>query len=121
MEAGHEDYQPIMKETITFTEFQKMNIRIGTVVQAERVERSEKLVKLTVNLGDETRQVVAGIGKVVADPLDLVGRQIPVLANLEPKKLMGIESQGMILAADDAGAPVLLHPTAKVPDGAVVR
>ncbi|HUP41895.1 MAG TPA: methionine--tRNA ligase, partial [Thermoanaerobaculia bacterium] len=68
----------------------------------------------------ETRTVVAGIAKVYA-PEDLVGKQVVVVANLEPAKLMGVESQGMVLAAEADGRPILLHPAEPVPDGARVR
>jgi len=106
--------------TIKFEDFQKIDLRIGKILKAEKVEKSEKLLKLVVDLGDEKRQLVAGIGKVY-EPDDLVGKEIVVVANLEPKKLMGIESQGMILAADKEGGPVLLIPEKEVPPGTIIR
>lgn len=105
---------------ITFDDFAKLDIRTGTIIEAQRVEGSEKLLKLQIYLGDEKRQLIAGIGKHY-EPQDLVGRQIPILANLEPKMIMGLESQGMILAADDDGKPVLLHPDKQVGNGAKVK
>ena len=93
---------------------------MATVTAAERVPKSNKLVKLTVDLGEETRTVVAGIG-LAYQPEDLVGQQVVVVANLQPAKLMGIESQGMVLAASIDGKPVLLHPDRQVPNGTRVK
>ena len=87
---------------------------------AEPVPKSKKLLKLTVDLGDETRTVVAGIA-LAYRPEDLAGKQVVVVTNLEPATLMGVESQGMVLAASGDGAPVLLHPGAAVPAGTEVR
>jgi len=106
--------------TMKFEDFQKIDLRIGKILKAEKVEKSEKLLKLVVDLGDEKRQLVAGIGKFY-EPDDLLGKEIVVVANLEPKKLMGIESQGMILAADKEGEPVLLIPEKEVPPGTIIR
>ena len=78
----------------------KVDLRVGKIVSAERVEKSEKLVKLKVDIGTETRQVVAGIGKSYT-PEELMGKSIVIVANLKPAKLMGIESQGMLLAASN--------------------
>lgn len=105
---------------ITFDDFKKLDIRVGTIVEAGRVEGSDKLLRLMVDLGEEKRQVIAGIGKVY-EPEDLVGKQIPILTNLEPKELMGLESQGMILAADEEGKPILLHPDKPIKNGTQVR
>jgi methionyl-tRNA synthetase len=85
-------------ELISIEDFMKTDLRVGRIVSAERVEKSEKLVKLKVDIGSETRQVVAGIGKSYA-PEELAGKSIVIVANLKPAKLMGIESQGMLLAA----------------------
>ena len=85
---------------IGIEDFAKIELKVGTVIAAERVEKSEKLIKLKVDIGEE-RQIVAGIGKAYA-PEDLIGKKIVVLANLKPAKLMGIESQGMLLAATDS-------------------
>lgn len=109
-----------MKEMITFEDFEKLDIRIGKVVSAERIPETEKLIKLEVDLGEETRQLVAGIAGFVK--LDsLVGKELPVLVNLAPRKLRGVESQGMILAVDVNGEPVLLHPERGVPPGSTVK
>ena len=107
--------------TINFEDFKKVEIKIGKVMTAERVEGSEKLIRLEVDLGEESpRQIVAGIGKVYL-PEDLIGKEMPIVVNLEPRKLMGLESQGMILAADNNGEPVILHPEKEVPPGAIIK
>jgi methionine--tRNA ligase beta chain len=105
---------------IRFEDFQKIDLRVGKVLEAEKVEGSEKLLKLIVDLGSEKRQLVAGIAKYYK-PEDLIGKEIVVVANLEPKKLMGIESQGMLLAADVNGEPVILIPEKEVPPGTKIR
>jgi len=87
-------------ELIGIEDFMKVDLRVGKIVFAERVEKSAKLVKLKVDIGTETRQVVAGIGKSYT-PEELIGKSIVIVANLKPAKLMGIESQGMLLAASD--------------------
>ncbi len=105
---------------ISIDRFRQVRLRIGTVRAAEPVPKSKKLLKLTVDLGDETRTVVAGIA-LAYRPEDLAGKQVVVVTNLEPATLMGVESQGMVLAASGDGAPVLLHPGAAVPAGTEVR
>ena len=87
-------------EPIGIEDFMKVDLRVGKIVSAERVVKSEKLVKLQVDIGTETRQVVAGIGKSYT-PEELTGKSIVIVANLKPAKLMGIESQGMLLAASN--------------------
>jgi methionine--tRNA ligase beta chain len=106
--------------TITFEDFKKIDLRVGKILEAEKIEGSEKLLKLIVDLGKEKRQLVAGIGKYYK-PEDLIEKEIIVVANLEPKKIMGIESQGMLLAADKDGEPVILIPEKKVLPGTIVR
>ncbi|MCD6243838.1 MAG: methionine--tRNA ligase subunit beta [Candidatus Korarchaeota archaeon] len=106
---------------ISFSEFKRLDIRIGEIVEAERIEGSKKLVKLIVDLGNERRQLVAGIAEYY-EPESLLGRQIVVVTNLQPRKFMGVESQGMLLAAvvGDENRPVLLSPEEKVPPGSPV-
>ncbi len=105
---------------IEFPDFQKVELKVGKILTAERVEGSDKLVKLSVDLGGETRQIVAGIGKKYT-PEELVGRQIIVVANLAPRMLLGLESNGMLLAAHDAeGGPILLMPDKEAPPGSTV-
>lgn len=107
---------------ITYEDFAKLDIRIGTVVSVERVEGADKLLKLIVDLGTETRQIVAGIAQVVVDPAELVGKQLPILCNLEPRTLRGVESQGMMLAAgDENDLAVLLYPAHLIPNGSKIR
>lgn len=101
-------------------DFNKLSIKIGTIRSAEIVEGSSKLLKLDIDLGHEKRQILAGIGEKYK-PEDLKGKQIPILANLEPRAMMGLESRGMILAADVNGEPVLLHPDDKIANGTSVR
>lgn len=105
--------------TISFEEFKKLDIRIGKITKAERIRRSNKLILLEVDLGSEKRQLVAGLAPYYA-PEELVGKEIVVLANLEPKVFMGYKSQGMLLAAVVDGKPVLLQPEKEVPPGARV-
>ena len=105
---------------ISYDEFSKLDIKIGTIISAEKIEGTDKLLKLEIDLGNEKRQLVAGIAEMYL-PKDLIGKQIPILTNLEPKKLKGVESQGMILAADVGGKPVLLHPEKEVPPGSIVK
>jgi len=104
---------------ISFEDFLKIDIRVGKVISAERVKNSVKLVKLIVDLGLEKRQLVAGIAGYYS-PEELIGKNIVVLANLKPKKIMGIESQGMLLAAVVDNKPVLLTTDKDVPPGTKV-
>ncbi len=105
---------------IDIEQFFETQLRVATVTAAEPIPNSKKLIKLTVDLGDETRVLVAGIAREYESEL-LLGRQIVMVANLQPAKLMGIESQGMVLAASVDGTPVLLRPDEPVPNGTPVR
>ena len=105
---------------ITHADFKKLDIRIGQVVSAQKVEGTDKLLKLEVDLGTEKRQIVAGMAEFF-EPEYLVGQQVPVLANLEARDFRGVRSHGMILAADVGGKPVLLHPSQPVPSGSTIR
>jgi len=95
---GNSSASPEVENQISIEDFQKIQLKVAKVLTAERVPKSNKLLKLQVDLGTEQRQIVAGIGKTYA-PEDLVGKTIVVVANLKPAKLMGVESQGMVLAA----------------------
>lgn len=107
-------------EVITIDEFAKVELKIGRILSAERVPKSDKLVKMKVDIGEE-RQIVAGIGKAY-NPDELIGKSIVVVANLKPAKLMGVESHGMLLAATDSkGDPVILSPERDVQEGARVK
>jgi methionyl-tRNA synthetase len=104
---------------MTIDEFQKMDLRVGKILSAERVEGSEKLLKLSVDIG-EPRQILSGIAKSYA-PEDLVGKEVVIIANLDPRMMMGLESQGMILAAHgENGEPVMLAVERDVPPGAKI-
>jgi methionine--tRNA ligase beta chain len=105
---------------ITFDYFRKLDIRIGKILSAEKIEGADKLLKLEIDFGIEKRQIVAGIAETY-QPDQLLGKEVPVLMNLETRKIRGTESQGMILAADAGGKPVLMHPDREVPPGSVVR
>lgn len=107
-------------EKISYDYFSKLQIRIAEVKAAEKVEGATKLLRLQVSLGDEERQIVAGIAQYY-EPETLVGKKIVLLANLEPAKIRGVESNGMLLAADGDGRAVILQPEIDVPAGAKVR
>ncbi|MBI2021959.1 methionine--tRNA ligase [Candidatus Daviesbacteria bacterium] len=139
---------------ITIDDFAKIEIRVGTILEAEEVEGSEKLIRLMVDLGEGPpaggpRQILAGVKQWYKDPLrtsvknmvprargtlpsakaerkakslkSLVGKQVVVIANLEPRVMMGHQSQGMLLAADCDNKPVFLKPSSKVPPGTKIR
>jgi len=106
---------------IAFDDFTKLDIRIGAILSVEKIEKSDKLLKIMVDLGSEKRQIVSGIAKFYPDSQVLVGKQVPVLMNLEYRKMMGVESQGMILMVDDKDSAVQLYPENKVNNGEKVR
>jgi len=109
-----------LKPEVTIDDFGKLDIRIGTVTAATKMEKSDKLLKLTVNSGLDTRTILSGIAKHYT-PEEMVGKQVTFIANLAPRKMMGIESQGMILMAEDKeGKLKLLHPSGEVNPGATV-
>lgn len=106
---------------ITIEDFSKVELKVGTVLEAEEVTESEKLIKLKVDLGEEEpRQVLAGV-KQWYKSKDFVGKQLVIVANLKPKKMLGLESQGMILAADSADGPIFLTIPKKVSPGTKIR
>ena len=104
---------------IKFEEFQKIDLRVVKIIKAEKIEDSEKLIKLEVDGNEEKRQIIAGIGKYYK-PEDLVGKEIIMVWNLEPKVLFGLESKGMLLAAKNGEEPIILIPEKEVPPGAKV-
>ncbi|MBI4689392.1 MAG: methionine--tRNA ligase subunit beta [Nitrospirae bacterium] len=105
---------------ITIEDFAKVELTIGKVLEAQRVEGSNKLIVMKVDTGEE-RQIVAGIGKAYI-PEDLIGKNIVVVTNLQPAKLMGVESQGMLLAAsDDEGNLSIITPEKGIKQGAKVK
>ena len=112
-------YQP-MKEEIGFEDFIKLDIRTGEITTAEKVEKTDKLLKLTVDLGFETRTIVSGIAEHFS-PNDLIGQKVSVVANLAPKKLRGVMSQGMILMAEDEDGKLSFVASNDIPSGMVIR
>jgi len=104
---------------LDISEFRKIELRVGEVVRAERIEKSEKLIRLEIDLGGEVRQIVGGLYPSYR-PEDLVGRKVVVVTNLKPRRLMGYESQGMLLAAHAGERIVLLTLPLEVPNGATI-
>jgi methionyl-tRNA synthetase len=120
METPAPKPQPETPVTITYEEFAKLDLRVANIVEAEPVPNATKLLKLTIDLGTETRTILAGIAEMY-QPDELKGKQIVVVANLQPRKMRGIESQGMLLAADVDGQAIVLQPETPVPAGSKVR
>jgi methionine--tRNA ligase beta chain len=104
---------------ITFEEFKKVDLRIGKIIKAENVEKSKKLLKLQIDIGEEERQILSGIAEFY-NPEDLVSKEVVVVVNLEPRKMMGLESQGMLLAAGSEEKPVILNPEEEVGAGSKI-
>jgi methionyl-tRNA synthetase len=116
---GQKPAPAVPEGLITIEEFKRLDLRVAKIEAAERVPKSEKLIKLTLSLGQSQRTVLAGIGKHYA-PEELVGRLVVIVANLVPAKLMGQESQGMVLAASDEGALTLVALAGDIAPGAKV-
>lgn len=111
----------VIKDAVSFDDFVKMDIRVGTILTAEKVAKADKLLKLTVDTGIDTRTVVSGIAAFYK-PEEIIGKQVSILVNLAPRKLKGIESQGMILMAEDSsGKLVFVSPNESFMNGAVVK
>lgn len=111
---------PTAKETCSFEDFTKLDIRVSTILEAEKVPKTKKLLKLKVDTGLDTRTLVSGIAEYY-QPEQLIGKQVPVLVNLAPRKIKGIESQGMILMAEDlTGTLQTLSPEGQVKNGGVI-
>ena len=107
---------------ITYDDFVKLDIVLGTIVSVEEIEGADKLLKLMVDVGEEKpRQILSGIKEYVEDIQSLVGTQCPFLLNLEPRIIRGLESQGMILASDTEDVFTLLMPEVKLPPGTRVH
>jgi methionine--tRNA ligase beta chain len=106
---------------ITIDDFTKIEIKVGTVLEAEEVKGSDKLIKLTVDLGEEKPRTVLTGMKSWHQPDHFKGKQLVFVVNLEPRKMMGMESQGMVMAADPEEGPVLLVPEKEVPAGTKIR
>lgn len=107
---------------ISIEEFQELDIRVGTFKSVEKVEGSEKLYKEIIDFGKELgkRQILSGIAQYFT-PEELIGKQALFIVNLKPRMLMGLESQGMLLATDNESGPVLITPESKVPNGSTIH
>ena len=112
---------PPMKEEITFDEFSKMDLRVGTITAAEKIEKADKLLKLTVDTGIDVRTVVSGIAEHFK-PEEVIGQKVSILLNLAPRKIRGVESQGMILMAEtEMGELAFVSPTKEIDAGNTIR
>jgi methionyl-tRNA synthetase len=108
------------KEPITYQDFTKLDIRTGTILEAEKVPKTDKLMQLKIDTGIDTRTVVSGIAEYF-NPIEIIGKQVSILVNLEPRKIKGIKSQGMILMAEDKdGTLKFISPENSVKDGSVI-
>ena len=111
---------PQLKPEISYDDFSKLDIRIGTILAAEKMEKSNKLLKLTIDTGVDRRTILSGIAQHYTAE-EMIGKQVTIIANLAPRKMMGIESQGMVLMAEDSdGKLKLLQPSSEVFPGSVV-
>ncbi len=109
------------KEPVSFDDFTRIDIRTATILEAEKVPKTTKLLKLRIDTGIDVRTIVSGIAEYY-EPKDIIGRQISIVANLEPRKIKGIESKGMILMAEDKdGKLVMVTPVEKVSDGSMIK
>ncbi len=105
------------KETIEFDDFTKLDMRVGTIIEAEKVPKTKKLLQLKVDVGIDVRTIVSGIAESFK-PEDIIGQQVTVLCNLAPRKLRGVESQGMILMTDTPdGKLAFVEPSEEVKNG----
>lgn len=112
---------PPMKDEITFDEFSKMDLRVGTITAAEKIEKADKLLKLTVDTGIDVRTVVSGIAEHFK-PQEVIGQKVSILLNLAPRKIRGVESQGMILMAEtEMGELAFVSPTKEIDAGNTIR
>ncbi|MAZ29752.1 hypothetical protein CL655_00505 [bacterium] len=119
--APDTDEPDVVTETVSYGDFAKLTIRIGTITTAEVVPEADKLLRLEVDFGDEQRQIVSGIREFVAEPEALIGTQAPFITNLAPRTIRGLESQGMILAVGDEDTFTFLRPDRDVPPGTAVH
>jgi len=111
----------LLLHMITIEDFNKLDIRIGKIFSAEKIFDSDKLIKLVFDIGGEQKQIIAGIAEFFPDLTVLIGKEMPILLNLEPRQFRGNISEGMIVAADVDGRPVFLRPEEEVPLGSIVR
>jgi methionyl-tRNA synthetase len=109
-----------LKPEIVFDDFGKIDLRVGTIVEAKKVEKADKLLELLVDLGFEKRTILSGIA-MHFNPEDIVGKQVTIVANLAPRKMRGIESKGMILMAEDAaGKLYFVSPSEAIASGSTI-
>lgn len=108
------------EKNITYDDFAKLDVRMGTIITCQKIENADKLLKLEVDFGDFKRQIVSGIAMWYT-PEDLVGKQCPFLINLEPRTFRGVESQGMLIATGTDDSAVLLFPDKQVPNGSEIK
>lgn len=109
---------PVLPEYITIDDFAKCKIKIGLITAAEKVPETERLIKLTIDCGEgRLRTIVSGIAEYYPDPSVLVGKRVPVLTNLAPRKMKGIESEGMVLYAVGTDTLTALEPNIPMPPG----
>ncbi|WP_093191085.1 tRNA-binding protein [Pseudovibrio sp. Tun.PSC04-5.I4] len=108
-----------IKDPITFADFEKLDIRVGTIIAVSEVEKSDKLMKLTVDLGDHTRTILAGIKREREDPFEIEGKQALFIVNLPSRKMAGEISEGMLfdIGFEDNQTPRLLVPESPIPNG----
>ena len=119
-ESNQQTNQAALKSTIQYDDFAKLDFRVGTITAAEKVEKADKLLKLEIDLGFEKRTVVSGIA-LHFKPEEIIGKQVTVVANLAPRKMRGIESNGMILMAEDAGGKLkFINPDEQTANGSTV-
>lgn len=104
---------------ISFEDFKKIDLRVARILEVERIEDSEKLFKIKIDVGGEERILVSGVSNYY-EPKDLIQKQVIVILNLEPKIIFGVESHGMILFARDKEKPIVLSPEEEVADGAII-
>ena len=109
-------------ENINFEDFEKLDIKIGTIKSVEKVEDADRLFVFKVDVGEENeRTIISGVAEYFFEPEVLFGRQVPVLMNLKPRKIRGIESQGMILYASDEDGLTILEPGRKMKSGSAIK
>lgn len=120
--TSNENTVTTAEETVvSYGDFIKLTIRVGTITVAEMVPDTDTLLRLEVDFGDETRQIISGIRAFVASPEELLGTQAPFITNLAPRTIRGLESQGMILAVGENDVFAFLRPDRPVPPGTTVH
>lgn len=120
VETAERNSVPDLKPQITFDDFAKLDLRVGKIITAEKVEKADKLLKLTIDIGAEKRTVVSGLA-LQYKPDEIVGKQVTLVANLAPRKMKGIESQGMILMADDQGKLIFVSAPEDTSPGSIIN